>query len=141
MRRLGLTMLLAAALCAAASAQETTGTITGTTTDQTGAVLPGVTVTIKNTDTGMSRSVVTNASGAYTASLLPIGAYEVVFELQGFQNVTVKNVTLHVNDRLQLDGRMSVSGLAESVQVTAASSYVQPIAALQSTMTQMQVKE
>ena len=60
MRRLGLMMLLAAVLCRAASAQETTGTITGTTTDQTGGVLPGVTVTIKNIDTGTTRSVVTN---------------------------------------------------------------------------------
>ena len=105
MRRLGLMMLLVAVLCGAASAQETTGTITGTTTDQTGGVLPGVTVAIKNIDTGTTRSVVTNEAGAYTASLLPIGAYEVTFELQGFQNVTLRGIALHVNDRLRLDGK------------------------------------
>jgi hypothetical protein len=141
MRRLGLMMLLAAMMCVAASAQETTGTITGTTTDQTGAVLPGVSVTIRNIDTGVTRSVVTNQAGAYTASLLPIGAYEVSFELQGFQSVTLKNITLHVNDRLQLDGRMTVGGVAESVDVTVGRTLVQPIAALQSTMTSTQVKE
>jgi hypothetical protein len=141
MRRLGLMMLLVAATCVAASAQETTGTITGTTTDQTGGVLPGVSVTIKNTETGTTRTVVTNTAGLYTASLLPIGVYEVTFELQGFQNVTLRNVTLHVNDRLQLDARMSVGGVAESVDVTAGRTLVQPIAALQSTMTQTQVKE
>ena len=65
MRRLGLMMLLAAAMCVAASAQETTGTITGTTTDQTGGVLPGVSVTVKNTETGTTRTVVTN--GAFNA--------------------------------------------------------------------------
>ena len=85
MRRLWLMMLLVAALGAAASAQETTGTITGVTTDQSGAVLPGVTVTVKNTGTGLTRTVVTNEAGIYTAGLLPIGAYEVTFELSGFQ--------------------------------------------------------
>jgi hypothetical protein len=141
MRRLGLTVLLAALLCGTASAQETTGTITGTTTDQTGSVLPGVTVTVKKGDTGAARSVVTNEAGVYTASLLPIGSYEVVFELQGFQTVTMKNVTLHVNDRLQLDTKLTVGGVAENVDVSAARSLVQPIAALQSTMTSTQVKE
>jgi hypothetical protein len=141
MRRLGLMMLLAAAMCAVASAQETTGTITGSTTDQTGGVLPGVSVTIKNTDTGTIRTIVTNEAGLYTASLLPIGTYEATFELQGFQNVTLRNITLHVNDRLQLNTKMTVGGVAESVEVTAGRALVQPIAALQSTMTSTQVKE
>ena len=90
MRRLWLMMLLVAALGAAASAQETTGTITGVTTDQSGAVLPGVTVTVKNTGTGLTRTVVTNEAGIYTAGLLPIGAYEVTFELSGFQSQTIR---------------------------------------------------
>jgi carboxypeptidase family protein len=141
MRRIAFAMLFIAAMCGTASAQETTGTITGTTTDDTGAVLPGVSVTVKNIDTGAARSVVTNESGTYTASLLPIGQYEVVFELPGFNTVTLRNVTLHVNDRLLLDARLSVSGVAESVLVSASSSYVQPIAALQSTMTSTQIKE
>jgi len=141
MRGLALMIVLVVAIGGAARAQETTGTIVGTTTDQTGGVLPGVTVTIRNINTGIARSVVTNENGAYTASLLPIGAYELVFELPGFQPVTLRNVTLHVNDRLQLDARLSVSGVAESVLVSASSSYVQPIAALQSTMTSTQVKE
>ncbi len=141
MRRLGLLMLLAATLPVVASAQETTGTITGVTSDQTGAVLPGVSVTIKNTNTSTSRTVVTNEAGSYTASLLPVGAYEVTFELSGFQSVTLKNIDLHVNDRLKLDGRLTVGGLAESVNVSAGRQLVQPIAALQSTMTSTEVKE
>jgi Carboxypeptidase regulatory-like domain len=145
MRRFGLTMLvvaaLSAALAASAAAQETTGTITGVAADQTGGALPGVAVTIKNTDTGIARSVVTNEAGFYTATLLPIGQYEVTFELQGFQSVTLRNVVLHVNDRLQLDARLAVGGVAESVEVTAGRALVQPIAALQSTMTSTQVKE
>jgi hypothetical protein len=141
MRRLGLMMLLTATLHVVASAQETTGTITGVASDQTGAVLPGVSVTIKNTNTGISRTFVTNEAGLYTGSLLPVGAYEVTFELSGFQSVTLKNIDLHVNDRLRLDGRLTVGGVAESVSVTAGRQLVQPIAALQSTMTSTQVKE
>jgi len=60
MRKLGLMILLVAATAVAASAQETTGTITGVTTDQTGAVLPGVTVTVKNLNTGTARALVIN---------------------------------------------------------------------------------
>ena len=141
MRRLGLMMLLVATLHGVASAQETTGTITGVTSDQSGGVLPGVTVTVKNTNTGIARTVVTNETGLYTASLLPVGAYEVVFELSGFQAVTLRGIDLHVNDRLRLDGHLSVGGVAESVQVTAGRALVQPIAALQSTMTSVQVNE
>jgi hypothetical protein len=112
MRRLELMMLLVAMFVAVASAQETTGTITGVASDQTGAVLPGVSVTITNTNTNISRTVVTNEAGAYTALQLPVGAYQVTFELSGFQTVTLKNIDLHVNDRLRLDDHMSVGAVA-----------------------------
>jgi hypothetical protein len=141
MRSLVLIMLLVVAVNGTASAQETTGTITGTTADQTGGVLPGVTVTAKNLDTGFTRTTVTNEAGSYSVPLLPIGRYEVTFELQGFQPSTARNITLHVNDRLQIDGRLSVGGVAESVEVSVARQLVQPIAALQSTMGSQQVKE
>jgi Carboxypeptidase regulatory-like domain len=141
MRRLWLMMLLVAAYRVAASAQETTGTLTGTTTDQTGGVLPGVTVTIKNTDTGSSRRVVTGEAGIYTAGLLSVGHYEVTFELSGFQTVTIKGITLHVNDRLQIDGKLGVSGVAEAVNVTAGRQLIQPIPQLQTTMESRQVQE
>ena len=134
-------LLLAAAVSTTASAQETTGTITGSVTDQTGAVLPGVSITLRNTNTDLSRTVVTNENGSYTATLLPIGTYEVTFQLQGFQQVTIRNVTLHVNDRLQLDTKLTLGGVAENVEVTAARGLVQPVAALQSTMTSTQVQE
>ena len=141
MRKFILLMLIVAAAQAAVSAQETTGTITGTATDQTGGALPGVTVTVKNANAGVTRTLVTNEAGLYTATLLPVGNYEVAFELQGFQTVTVRGITLHVNDRLQIDGKMTVGGVSESIEVTAARQLVQPVAALQTTMTSRQVQE
>ncbi len=141
MRKLLLLALIVSASHVALSAQETTGTITGSATDQTGGALPGVTVTITNANAGVTRTVITNEAGLYTAALLPVGGYEVSFELQGFQNVTVRGITLHVNDRLQIDAKMGVGGVSEAIEVTAARQLVQPLAALQTTMTATQVKE
>ena len=141
MHRFGLMIVFVAAMHLTGLAQETTGTITGVTSDSTGGVLPGVTVTLKHVNTGALRSVVTNDAGIYTASGLAVGTYEIAFELQGFQSATQRNVALHVNDRLQIDVRLSVGGVAESVIVSAASPLIQPIAALQTTMGTQQVQE
>src|SRR5438876_3397141 len=77
-------------------AQVITGTILGTVTDPSGAPLPGVTVTVKNLDTGQSRSILTDASGNYRALGLSLGAYEVRAELEGFQTMLRKGNTLTV---------------------------------------------
>jgi hypothetical protein len=133
-----------ALLCGAAAivdAQETTGTIAGTVTDTTGAVLPGVTVSVKNIGTGRTWDFVSTETGTYTAPLLPPGTYEVTFALQGFQNSVVKGIELHVNDRLKIDGKLGVTGVSESVEVSAASSFVQPTPQVQSLMGAQQVQE
>jgi hypothetical protein len=132
---------VALGLAAAAAAQETTGTITGTATDQTGAVLPGVTVTVKHVQTGRSVDVVTNGSGTYTAPLLQPGEYEVTFTLSGFQPQTIKNIQLHVNDRLDVSAKLGVAGASETVNVSAAQQFVQPTPAVQSLMGPTQVQE
>src|SRR2546427_740863 len=75
------------AVCASSRTQaQTAGTITGTVTDPTGAVVPSAKVTITNTGTGtVARTLQTNGSGAYVAEALPVGAYEVAIEASGFQ--------------------------------------------------------
>src|ERR1051326_4298223 len=141
---LGAIVLIAAFVCgtaAVAAAQETTGTITGVAKDQTGAVLPGVTVAVKNVETGRTTEIVTNASGLYTAPLLQPGEYEVTFTLSGFQSRTTKGIQLHVNDRLEVNGQMGVSGVSENVQVSAASQFVQPSPQAQPLMGPTQVRE
>ena len=65
-----------------------TGTILGIITDTTGAVMPGTTVTLTNTGTGLVRAVVTDSNGEYTAPSLPTGKYIVKAELSGFKTVT-----------------------------------------------------
>ncbi len=126
---------------AMAAAQETTGTITGVAKDQTGAVLPGVTVSLKYVPTGHTQDFVTNENGIYTAPLLQPGEYEVTFSLSGFQTRTIKGIQLHVNDRVEVNGQMGVSGVAESVEVSAASQFVQASPAVQNLMGPTQVQE
>ena len=81
-----LLLVLATAIPASGQSQAINGTIEGTVVDDQGAVLPGVTVTVTNLDTGDTRVVVTNESGLYRAPLLPLGTYRVSAELQGFGN-------------------------------------------------------
>ena len=125
-------------LAAPGYAQETTGTILGALVDQTGAVLPGVKVVIASVDTGFTREVVTNSVGQYSVSL-PLGNYEVSFHLRNFQPFTARGITLHVNDRLQVNGKLVV-GAVETLTVTA-ERLVQPTSAVQTLIQPVAVQE
>lgn len=134
----GAVVLLFAGL---AGAQETTATITGVVTDDTGGVLPGATVVAKHLATGRTWRFVSTTTGAYTATLLPIGEYELTFELQGFQPLRVTGIRLAVNDRVEINGRLKVSGVAEAVQVTAERILIQPTPAVQTLVSSKQILE
>src|SRR5437867_10752247 len=73
-----------------------TGALTGTVTDSSGAVVPGVMVTAISLDTGQSRGVTTGEDGSYTLNLLPPGNYRVRFEIVGFKAVEVPSVKVNV---------------------------------------------
>lgn len=128
------------ALVRAASAQETTATIQGTVTDESGAVLPGVTVTLTHDRTGQTFTRVTTADGLYTAPLLPVGTYEITFTLNGFQPRVVRGVRLSVNDRVTVNAQLVVGGVSEVVEVTG-ESLVQTSSALQTLVDSTQVQE
>jgi hypothetical protein len=120
--------LLALAVCLATSiaafAQVTTGSIQGTVVDDTGAALPGVTVTAKNTATGASRSAVTEAGGEFTIPPLQPGTYDVVAELEGFQPTRSNDVVVNLGRDVSLHLAMHV-GVAESMTVTAATPLIE----------------
>jgi hypothetical protein len=124
----------------AAFAQETTATVTGTVTDQSGGVLPGVVVSLKHLPTGRVTEAITGAEGAYLVPLLPIGGYEVTFTLQGFQPRVVQGVVLAVNDRIKLDATLVTSGVSEVIQVTG-QTQVQTTTAVQKLIDSQQVQE
>ncbi len=92
--------LMAVCSCRLAQAQ-TAGTITGTVTDESGALVPNATVTITNVGTGVvARTITTGSTGIYVAEALPVGLYQVSVSASGFQPITSSNITLNVADRL-----------------------------------------
>ena len=109
-----------------AFAQETTGVISGTVTDSSGAVVPGATVTVTNTDrNAVLRTLQTDQSGDYTVPLLPIGHYAVKVEAQSFKTYEKTGVMVNVNDRLHVNVQMQLGGQQEQVNVLADALQVQ----------------
>ena len=90
----GFLLLALVALPLTVHAQATTGTISGTVTDESKAVLPGVTVVVRNTETGATRALVTDERGGFRALNLSPGIYAVSAELPGFTPAKRENLTL-----------------------------------------------
>jgi outer membrane receptor protein involved in Fe transport len=88
---------LACGLYFSTSAQTVTGSMEGRVIDQTGAVIPGAKIAIRNVETGQERVVTTNAEGFYRAPFLPLGSYRVIASSQGFANVTQENIQVTLN--------------------------------------------
>jgi hypothetical protein len=108
---------------AQAPRQVPTGNIEGTVRDATGAVVPGVTVTIRNTELGTRRVVVTNEQGRYRAISLPPGAYALTARMQGFRTVEQGDLTLSAGQTIVANMRLEVGGI-ELVPVDAGPTVV-----------------
>src|ERR1051326_8652307 len=99
-------------------AQVSTANISGTVKDQSGAVLPGATVTATNTETGLTRTATSGARGEYRLSALPIGTYDVKSEMTGFQASVRKALTLSVGGESIVDFGLQVGNVTTEVTVT-----------------------
>jgi hypothetical protein len=97
---------------------QNTGTILGAVKDQTGAVLPGTSITVRNVETGISRTSVTGSRGEYRVPALNVGTYEVQAELSGFQTGVRQGITLTVGREAVVDFTLTVGNVAEQVTVT-----------------------
>src|SRR6266540_3293754 len=91
----------------------------------TGAVLPGVTITVTNTDTGQQRALLTDERGNYQALQLPPGKYSVAAELQGFKRLVRDAITLQVDQRQQLNFSLELGTVSENVTVVGEAAQVQ----------------
>lgn len=120
--------LLAVLLCTSAfgQSQAANGSIEGTVIDSSQGVLPGVTVTISNIETGNERSVTTNEDGFYRALLLPLGRYRVVAELQGFKKFDRSGITLQAGEVASVNVTLEVGQVSETVTVTSEVPVAQP---------------
>jgi len=113
-----------AGICALAlpalRAQVATGNIRGAVLDASGAVVPEAMVLLTNTDTGLSRSVKTNARGEFAAPLLPLGDYRIAASYTGFQTKVLRGITLQVDQTAVLEIVLDPGAVTETVEVTTA---------------------
>src|SRR5438874_6268998 len=127
MRALTSAMIVGFFVCYAwanASAQAT-AQISGTARDASGAVLPGVQVTATQTETGVSRTTVSNETGFYSLPSLALGPYKVEAALQGFRTFTQTGIVLQVGSNPIIDVRMEVGQVAQVVEVEANAATVE----------------
>src|SRR5436190_14525294 len=112
------------ATSALASAQSQTGEVFGRVTDSTGAVLPGVTVTLTGPVLLQPLTAVTSETGTYQFPRLEIGTYTVKFELVGFKTVVREDVRVTVGFSAQINAQLGVSTVQETITVTGESPVV-----------------
>ena len=98
--------------------QEFSAAMSGVVHDANGGVVPGVSVTAKHTDSGLTRTVITNETGSYRMPALPVGEYEVIAELSGFKQQVRRGITLAVAQEAVVNLTLDVGDLKEQITVT-----------------------
>ena len=104
---------------------QATAQISGSVKDQSGAALPGVEITVTQTDTGVTRSAVTNETGSYILQNLPIGSYRLEASLPGFRSYVQTGIVLQVNGSPVINATLSIGQVTEEIEVTANASLVE----------------
>src|SRR6058998_3791808 len=99
-------------------AQTSTATILGVVRDTSGALIPGVSITVKHTESGLTRTVVSGERGAYDVRLLPVGAYEITTNMPGFKQVVRTGINLVVEQEAIVDLTLEVRAPAEQITVS-----------------------
>lgn len=100
------------------SAQTTTGRISGTITDASGAVIPGASVAVTNAATNSVRTATTDDNGFYTVTNLPVGTYSVVVEQKGFKKIVQEDIALTADARLTVDLSLQLGEVSEKIEIT-----------------------
>src|ERR1700740_3303707 len=128
MRSLNLRVILSlyclAMTCGTAWSQTTVAEISGTVKDQSGAVLPGVEVTVTQTDTGLKRSIPTDETGSYVLSNLPVGPYRLEAALPGFRTYVQTGIVLQVDASPMINAVLEVGQVTDEVEVRADAALV-----------------
>lgn len=102
---------------ASPAAAQIAGSIYGTVSDESGAVIPGVDVTARNPRTNESHTTITNTAGLFTFAQLPVGTYNVRAELPGFKAITRQAIELSLNRNARVDFVLTIGQVAEQVTV------------------------
>src|SRR5881628_576010 len=99
-------------------AQTSTATTLGTVKDTSGALIPGVSITVKHTETGLTRAAISGETGDYNVPLLPVGAYELTTVMPGFRQQVRSGINLAVGQQAVINLTLEVGAIAEQVIVT-----------------------
>ena len=121
-------------------AQTSAGALGGRVADESGASLPGVTVTASNASTGFTRSVVTGSDGGYRFPSIPVGTYSVTADLNGFTSVTTRNVEINVATERTINFALKQATVKEQITVTAAAPLVETSASVGTTVSQREIE-
>src|SRR6266849_8455002 len=111
-------------VCSLAALGQTQAGISGVIHDPTGAVIPGVTVTVTNPATNFSRSAITNEAGVYNLPGLQPGRYNIKVELPGFRTITQNDVELQIQQSARLDFTLQVGELSQTVEVSGTAALI-----------------
>lgn len=103
-----------------AFAQGSTATMSGVVRDASGALIPGVSIAVKNTENGQTRTVVSSESGGYTVQFLPVGPYEVTTNMPGFKQQVRRGIDLVVGQEAVVNLTLEVGGATEQITVVEA---------------------
>src|SRR5215467_270710 len=123
-------------------AQTSTATILGVVRDGSGALVPGVSITVKHTDSGLTRTVLSSENGGYSVPLLPVGAYEISKTMPGFKQQVRSGINLVVGQEAVVELTLEVGAAAETVTVSEEAPLVNTTTASTSGLiTEQQVKE
>src|SRR5262245_37191112 len=124
-----------------AAAQAVSGTILGSVSDGRRAAVAGVKIILTHTQTGLTRSVVSDTEGEYVAPSLPPGSYNVSAEAPGFKKLSLANVQLSVDQKARVDLKLEVGATTESVTIEGATPLVQTESSdLSGTVNETQIK-
>src|SRR5438046_10123192 len=107
-----------------AAAQRTPGEIIGKVVDESGSILPGVTVTLRGAGVAGAPTVVTSETGTYRFPVLPPGTYDVEYTLVGFSTLKRQVIEVAVGSVVEIDAQMKVGALEESITVSGESPVV-----------------
>jgi hypothetical protein len=121
--RLGLALALA--VLATSVFAQSAGSLRGTVTDTSGAVVPGATVTLANEGTRFSRDMVTNATGGFFFAAVDPGTYSLKVALAGFKTYETKGLRVSSNDTVGVDVKLEIGTVGETVEVTAERAVIQ----------------
>src|SRR2546428_11934855 len=134
-------VLIALSTCLS-SAQTSTATILGVVRDASGALIPGVSITVKHTESGLTRTAISSERGGYNLPLLPVGAYEITTTMPGFKQAVRTGINLVVGQEAVVDLTLEVGANAETVTVSEEAPLVNTTTSSTSgVITEQQVKE